>query len=110
MSTGLQTTIALRGPAEEEEAVRSMALVPVPVNYRPHTGSKLISMILFIQFPGEPGIIIAFRANPISQPLILHQGFQCVSNPPASCLSSFQAVRRVQSTNLKEKDSQGQEM
>ena len=53
-----------------------MAPVPVTVNYHPH---RLISMILFIHFPGEPRIIIAFRANPISQPLILHQSLQSTS-------------------------------
>lgn len=57
---------------EKALAVRNIALVPVLVNYHPHTDSRLISIILFIHFPGEPRIIIAFRTNPISQPLILH--------------------------------------
>lgn len=77
--TGLMRSILLR--AGQEDAVRSTALVPVPVNYRPLSDSRLISMILIIHFPGEPKIIIAFRANPISQPLILNKSFfYCASS------------------------------
>lgn len=77
--TGLMRSILLT--AGQEDAVRSTALVPVPVNYRPLSDSRLISMILIIHFPGEPKIIIAFRANPISQPLILNKSFfYCASS------------------------------
>lgn len=76
--TGLMRSTVLR--AAQEDAVQSTALVPVPVNYCPLTDSRLISMILIIDFPGEREIIITFRANPISQLLILSKSFYCASS------------------------------
>lgn len=80
--------MVLSAAAEEEDGT---------VNYGKHADSRLISMILFICFPGEPRIIIAFRGNPISQPLILHQSLQYASNPPASACTPA-SLRRVEST------------
>ena len=84
---------------QRRKQVRSVALVPVPVTYCLHTDTSLLSLILFILFPGEPTTTIAFRANPISQPLILHQNIQS-----ASACTSF-SLRRVWSAALKGKSN-----
>lgn len=73
------------------------------VDYRPHTNSRLISMILFIYFPGEPMIIIAFGANPISQLLILHHSIPFASNSPVLCLYHFQLEQCIENKPTRRK-------
>lgn len=90
------------GTWKENIVAFSAAVEDDAVNYGPHTNSQLISMILFIYFPGDPRIIIAFRANPISQPLILHQSLQSASDRAASGCTHFGLSGRA-STDLQEK-------
>lgn len=71
------------------------------------TASRLISIIQFIYFPGEARIIIAFRANPISQPLILHRGASRVPPRSAAAVLGHRNARNAKHSRWLRQASRG---
>lgn len=102
LSTFLVTgdgTVTFRA-GTDEAAMRSTALVPVSVNYCPHTNSGLISMILFI-VPRGTQDHNCFQSKP-------HQSVSNITPETPLCLQSaslcpllpFSLRRWVESTDL----------